>query len=120
MTRHAMARVVTVAAAILTASLVSGCSSSDTPLTSSGSSGTSGDGGTSPSGLSLAFASRCARCHGTTATGQDIYPALPGSLTLADFTATVRAGRKLMPSFTASQITDADIASDYQWMTTKR
>lgn len=104
--------------AIVMASLAMGCSSSETSSLNPASS--SGDGGTNPERLSLAFASNCARCHGTTATGQDPYPALPGTLSLAEFTATVRAGRKLMPSFTARQISDADIASDYQWMTTKR
>jgi mono/diheme cytochrome c family protein len=97
--------------------LVTGCSSSDsspTPTTSSGSTGTAS------SGLSLAFSSKCARCHGTTATGQGIYPALPGNLTAAAFTATVRAGRKEMPSFDATQISDADLAADYDWMKTKR
>ena len=111
MTRHAYG-----AMAILVALLVMGCSSPD----SASPTPASGDGGTGPQRLTLAFASNCARCHGTTATGQDPYPALPGSLTLAQFTATVRAGRKLMPSFTTKQITDADIASDYEWMTTKR
>lgn len=101
--------------AALMTSLAAGCSSSESSPVAS-----SRDGGTDPERLSLAFASNCARCHGTTATGQDPYPALPGTLTLAEFTATVRAGRKLMPSFTAKQITDADIASDYEWMTTKR
>ncbi len=111
MTRHAFG-----AMAILMALLAMSCSSSD----SASPTPASGDGGTGPQRLTLAFASNCARCHGTTATGQDPYPALPGSLTLAQFTATVRAGRKLMPSFTTKQITDADIASDYEWMTTKR
>ena len=104
--------------AILMASLALGCSSSESssPILA----GSSGDSGTNPEKLSLAFASNCARCHGTTATGQDPYPSLPGTLTLAEFTATVRAGRKLMPSFTTKQISDADVASDYYWMTSKR
>jgi mono/diheme cytochrome c family protein len=115
---EAVAIVVTV---IAMTSLGSGCGSSSdgstTPATSSGSSGTSGQ---TSSGLSLAFASNCARCHGTTATGQGIYPSLPGNLTAASFIATVRAGKKVMPSFDASQISDADLTADYQWMKTKR
>ena len=111
-----MRRYGTLVTAMLMTSMAMGCSSSE----SSSPTPASGDSGTGSERLSLAFASNCARCHGTTATGQDPYPALPGTLTLAEFTATVRAGRKLMPSFTAKQISDADIASDYQWMTTKR
>lgn len=99
-------------------SLATGCSSEDTDTkpTSSSSSGSSGKS----SSLSLAFASKCARCHGTTATGQDPYPALPGTLTLAEFTAVVRAGRNDMPFFSASDISDADLAADYDWMKTQR
>jgi mono/diheme cytochrome c family protein len=95
-----------------------GCSSSSDDSPTPGTS--SGDGGSASSGLSLAFASKCARCHGTTATGQGIYPGLPGNLTSAAFAATVRSGRKDMPSFDTSQISDADLAADYDWMKTKR
>lgn len=100
-------------------SLAGGCSSSseDDPSTAPASSGSSGQ---ASSGLSLAFASRCARCHGTTATGQGVYPALPGNLTAAAFAATVRSGRNDMPAFDASQISDAELAADYEWMKTKR
>jgi mono/diheme cytochrome c family protein len=98
------------------ASLTMGCSSSD----DSSSPRPSGSSGQTSSGLSLAFASRCARCHGTTATGQGIYPALPGKLTAAEFSATVRSGRDQMPSFDTGQISDADLTADYTWMTTKR
>jgi mono/diheme cytochrome c family protein len=112
---------VAVVAAMGMTLLGTGCSStsdgSSTPATSSGSSGTSGQG---TSSLSLAFASKCARCHGTTATGQGAYPSLPGNLSEASFIATVRAGKKDMPSFDASQISDADLSADYQWMKTKR
>jgi mono/diheme cytochrome c family protein len=93
--------------------IASGCSSSDD---SSGSSGTA----KSEAGLSLAYASQCSRCHGTTATGQGKYPVLPGKLTLATFVGTVRAGRSDMPAFSGSQISDADLTADYNWMTTKR
>jgi mono/diheme cytochrome c family protein len=70
--------------------------------------------------LSLAFASNCAGCHGATASGQGIYPSLPGKLTLDAFKATVRTGRRAMPAFSTSQISDADLAADYEWMKTKR
>ena len=103
---------------LLMASLATACGSSETSSLNPASS--SGDAGTNPERLSLAFASNCARCHGTTGTGQDPYPSLPGTLTLAEYTATVRAGRKLMPSFTTKQVSDADLASDYQWLKTKR
>lgn len=105
-----------VALALVTALSV-GCSSSSDG-TPSGSSGSSGK--TTSSSVSLAFTSKCARCHGATGTGQGIYPGLPGTLTEAEFVATVRAGRKDMPSFDTSQISDADLAADYDWMKTKR
>lgn len=113
---HAVGFAVT---ATMMAALAMGCSSSsdDATPTPAGSSGTSG---TASAGLSLAFASKCARCHGTTATGQGIYPSLPGNLTVEAFNATVRAGRKEMPSFDTSQISDADIAADYAWMKNTR
>ena len=118
MTRRARPAVVMAVTAMVMASLAMGCSSStDDSPTPAGSSGSSGQ---TSSGLSLAFASKCARCHGTTATGQGIYPSLPGNLTAAAFAATVRSGRKEMPSFDTSQISDADIAADYEWMKTKR
>jgi mono/diheme cytochrome c family protein len=109
-------KVTMIVMALVTASLQAACSSDDAakPVSSSGSSGQGS------AGLSLAFASRCARCHGTTATGQGIYPALPGKLTADAFKAVVRSGRQEMPSFEASQISDADLAADYEWMTTKR
>lgn len=106
-------------AAMAMTSLATGCSSSsDDPGTTSSSS--SGSSGQASSGLSLAFASKCARCHGTGATGQGIYPSLPGNLTAETYAATVRSGRKEMPSFDASQISDSDLAADYEWMKTKR
>jgi mono/diheme cytochrome c family protein len=112
-------RAVLALASMVISSLAAGCASADDPIARpAGSSGTSGQ---TSAGLSLAFASKCARCHGTTATGQGIYPPLPGSLTAAAYAATVRAGRKEMPSFDTSQISDADLAADYQWLsTTKR
>lgn len=105
-------------AAMAMTSLSVGCSSSDdsTPSTSSSSSGSSGK----TSSVSLAFTSKCARCHGSTGTGDATYPSLPGSLTEATFIATVRSGRNAMPMFSASEISDADLAADYDWMKTKR
>lgn len=118
--KSSMAMMVT-ALAIASLAAGGGCSSDDdTGAKPSSSSGASGQTGQASSSLSLAFASRCARCHGTTATGQGVYPALPGNLTAATYAATVRAGRNDMPSFDASQISDADLAADYEWMKTKR
>lgn len=98
------------------ASLAAGCSSEEKSAAPS----SSGSSGQASSGLSLAFASKCSRCHGTTATGQGIYPALPGRQSASSYAAVVRSGRKEMPSFDASQISDADLAADFDWMTTKR
>ena len=77
------------------------------------------DSGQTSSGLSTNFASRCARCHGTTAKGMERYPALPGTLDVESFIAVVRAGRKEMPFFDASQISDVELRSDYDWMKSK-
>ena len=71
-----MARRCTITTVLLLGVLASGCSSPDesavTPRTSS-----------EGSGLSLAFATKCARCHGVTAKGQGAAPSLPGALSEA-------------------------------------
>lgn len=110
-----MASMMVLVTAITGCALALGCSSSSDDTGSSSSSSSS-----SGSGLSLAFTSNCAPCHGTTGSGQGSYPSLPGNLTLDAFKANVRAGKKLMPAFSASQISDADLAADYEWMKTKR
>ena len=119
MERRVKTAVVMMVAAMAMTSLATGCSSSsdDDPGKTSSSSGSSGQ---ASSGLTLAYASKCARCHGTSATGQGIYPSLPGNVTAATFASIVRSGRKEMPSFDASQISDSDLAADYEWMKTKR
>ena len=104
-----MTRVAMVALALMTA-FAGGCSSSED----------SGGTGTSQAGLSLAYASQCSACHGTTGTGSGTYPSLPGKLTLATYAGVVRTGRGAMPAFGSAQISDADLTADYQWMTTKR
>lgn len=72
-------------------------------------------GTTSTATLSDAFAERCSSCHGPSGEGMGSAPALPGSLDLDAFRAAVRAGRgSRMPSFTADQISDAELASDYE------
>jgi mono/diheme cytochrome c family protein len=107
---------IVVVTALATATFAFGCSSSSDDDTGR----SPGSSGSTSLGLSLAFASNCAGCHGTTASGQGIYPSLPGNLTLDAFKATVRAGKRAMPAFSTSQISDADLAADYEWMKTKR
>jgi len=98
---------------VASAVLVGACSDSDArPISVP-------DSGQTSTGLSTNFASRCARCHGTTAKGMERYPALPGNLDVETFIATVRVGRKEMPFFDASQISDAELRSDYDWMKSK-
>ena len=116
MTMTTTTTMLAVGIALASTVLAVGCSDSDArPLAL-------GDAGRTSSGLTTAFSSRCARCHGTTATGQDRYPALPGptSLTLETFIAVVRSGRKEMPMFDAALISDADLTADFDWMNTKR
>lgn len=112
-------KMVIVTAALAIASLTMGCSSDDASTAKPSSSSSSGSSGSS-AGLSLAFTSKCARCHGSTGTGDATYPSLPGTLTLPTFITTVRSGRRAMPMFGASEISDADLAADYDWMKTKR
>lgn len=103
--------VMTVAA--LTAYGTAGCSSDDT----------SSDGGTTSS-TSAAFKSNCQRCHGAEGAGAGRYPAIPGSRSDSEekFIALVRAGISgtEMNSYSASQITDADLKSDYAFLKSKR
>lgn len=92
---------------------LTGCSSDDT----------TGDAGTATSGLSQAYQSNCARCHGATGLGSGQFPKLPGTKdTEAGYIAAVRAGSAArgMAAFSASQISDADLKADYLWLTTKR
>jgi len=111
---------VAVAFLAMVAVFASGCGSDDSSSSSSGTSGASGTSGTSASGISNAFGSNCARCHGPSGLGQAQYPKLPGNKDEAGFIAIVRSGKGDMPAFSTSNISDADLKADYAWMTTKR
>ncbi|MDX2019420.1 MAG: cytochrome c [Deltaproteobacteria bacterium] len=64
--------------------------------------------------LSYRFASTCAGCHGPAGAGRPGYPAIPGTLTVDQYKAIVRAGKGTnMPAFDATAITDAEIAADF-------
>lgn len=102
---------------VATAALVA-CSSDDSGSTSSSSS--SGSSSATASGLSAAFGSNCAGCHGPKGEGGGAFPRIPGSQTEAGFIARVRSGKGVMPAFSASQISDADLKADYLWLTTQR
>ena len=72
-----------------------------------------------PAALSVAFNGAFAGCHGDSGQG-GFGPALAGSkLSLADFTATVRAGSGPMPAFGAADYTDAQLSTDYGFLTGK-
>jgi len=90
-----------------------GCSSDDT----------TGDAGTGTT-ASAAFRSNCQRCHGAEGAGAGRYPAIPGSKATseADFIALVRAGVSgtEMSAYSSSQISDADLKSDYAFLKSKR
>ncbi len=95
--------------------LASACAEEETPNTSSRlrDSGT----GTASTGLTQAYASQCARCHGDRGEGGNggLYPALPGSRDESGYITIVRAGKDgtQMPAFTATDISDADLKADY-------
>ena len=109
-----MTRMLAVGVAVATMVMAVGCSDTDArPIVA-------GDSGQATSGLTPAFASRCARCHGTTGKGQAPYPSIPGNLDVNGFIAIVRSGRKEMPIFPASQISDDELKADYDWLKTKR
>lgn len=79
--------------------------------------------GTTTSPLSQAYQNNCARCHGATGEGSGQFPRLPGSkTTIEGYTAAVRTGSPArgMSAFSASQISDADLKADFEYMTTKR
>lgn len=81
--------------------------------------GSSGEG-PQTSGLSASFQAVCAKCHGDEGRGQGIYPQIPGNKDEAAFIAIVRAGRGEMPATNAARFSDADLKSDYLWLTTQR
>ena len=75
---------------------------------------------TQASGLSEAFETTCAVCHGPEGKGQKEYPAIPGSKDDSAYIAIVRSGRGDMPASDASRISDAELKADYAWLTTQR
>lgn len=101
---------------------IAACSSDENPNPNA----TRTDAGSSQaSGLSVAYSSNCARCHGDKGQGQTlngvVYPAIPGNKDENAFISTVRAGRGSdMPPFDEAAISDADLKADYAWMTTQR
>ena len=78
-----------------------------------------------------AFVTECSSCHGMTANGRNGYPSLRQTMTIADMTAIVRAGKisttlkfttsqgktipGTMPAFSMARISDADIAGIYAY-----
>lgn len=101
------------AAAVLMVASLAACSSSDDD------SGNTAGGTTS--GLSASFGKTCATCHGAEGRGAGIYPSLPGGLTEADFIATVRNGKGTgMAKYDATVISDADLKSDYAWLSARK
>ena len=113
-----MTAVRNVMSALVMAGLASGtfaCSSSD-----DNGGVKSNDAGSTSSALSAAFGAKCARCHGSGGLGMGIYPKLPGGKTDADtFVAFVRAGKDAMPAFTSADISDADLRSDFAYLSGK-
>ena len=77
------------------------------------------DAGSTSSALSSAFGAKCARCHGSGGLGMGKYPKLPGKPDADSFVAFVRAGKDEMPAFTASDISDADLRSDFAYLSGK-
>lgn len=67
-----------------------------------------------PVSLSEPFARSCGGCHGERGQGRALYPAIPGTLSFAEYSAVVRKGRKAMPAFPESDVSDADLAADYE------
>ena len=73
-------------------------------------------GSTGPQ-LPHSFFTNCAACH--SANGDPANPAVPNLFTVTDgadvYQTTVRTGKKIMPPFTATQISDADIKAVYDY-----
>ena len=87
------------------------CSSSNDPSPNA-----SPDAGSTATALSASFGAKCARCHGASGLGAGKYPKLPGKPDADTFVAFVRAGRGEMPPFSASDISDADLRSDFAYL----
>lgn len=86
--------------------------------------GTSSGTGNETGKLSQAFKTNCARCHGPDGQGLGNYPKLPGDITSeAAFIAQVRSGspntNPSMDAYTEAQISDADLKSDWAYLSTR-
>lgn len=101
---HALALVLAVCAAA--------CSDDDDPAPVNDT--TKDSGPSTTRSLSKAFRNRCATCHGEKGEGANGVPAIPGDMSESQFIATVRSGTNGgMPPFKSTQISDADLKSDY-------
>ncbi len=63
--------------------------------------------------LSGPFSTTCSKCHGPTGSGSNLYPAIPGKLTLDEFKQVVRAGKGAMPAFSTAYYQDQALEADY-------
>ncbi|MGL4575396.1 MAG: c-type cytochrome [Burkholderiaceae bacterium] len=70
-------------------------------------------GGTPAGKLSTGYQSSCATCHGATGQGLGVFPAIPGTMSEADFIRKARTASAVMPAHDASFISDAELKSDY-------
>src|SRR5512134_3347093 len=66
-----------------------------------------------PAELSAAFGNTCGACHGATGTGTQLYPAIPGMLSLDEFRSIVRSGGEAMPAFPADYYPDSQLEADF-------
>ncbi len=90
------------------------CSSSDDPSPVKPT-----DAGSTSAALSSSFSRRCARCHGAAGLGEGKYPKLPGKPDADSYVAFVRAGKGEMPPFASADISDADLRSDFDYLSGK-
>jgi len=111
---RSVTKLVALVIAGLALTMTMACSSSDDPSPIK-----STDGGSTSAALSSAFGAKCARCHGAGGLGAGKYPKLPGKPDADSYVAFVRAGKGEMPSFTAADISDADLRSDFAYLSGK-
>ncbi len=87
--------------------------------------------GTAPTRASVAYSQKCAGCHGPKGVSEIrvdkdagvrplIPPVIPGRLSLQTYMAVVREGRRPeMPAYPVTDMSDADMARDYEWLKAK-
>ena len=100
--------------ALSTTMATTACSSSDDPSPVKPT-----DAGSTSAALSSSFSRRCARCHGAAGQGDGKYPKLPGKPDADSYVAFVRAGKGEMPAFASADISDADLRSDFAYLSGK-